>query len=73
MYNYVCKLNADDLAYSQLHFMVQHYILRCFTISSSTIMQRYTHTHPFYGPFSGTTRVSRCQNRTSGLHSARED
>ena len=28
-----------------------------------------THTHPF----SGTTRVSRCQTRTSGLYSARED
>jgi len=29
---------------------------------------------PFYGPFSGTTRVSRCQKRTySGLHGARED
>jgi len=27
---------------------------------------------PFYGPFSGTTRVSRCQKRTSGLHGARE-
>jgi len=27
---------------------------------------------PFYGPFSGTTRVSRCQKRTSGLCSARE-
>jgi len=23
--------------------------------------QLYTHTQPFYGPFSGTTRVSRCQ------------
>jgi len=28
---------------------------------------------PFYGPFSGTTRVSRYQKRTSGLHGARED
>jgi len=27
---------------------------------------------PFYGPFSGTTRVSRCQKRTSGLHDARK-
>jgi len=27
---------------------------------------------PFYGPFSGTTRVSRCQKRTSGLYGARE-
>jgi len=26
-----------------------------------------------YGPFSGTTRVSRCQKRTSGLYGARED
>ena len=29
------------------------------------------HTQPFYAPFSGTTRVSRCQKRTSGLHGAR--
>jgi len=28
---------------------------------------------PFYGPFSGTTRVSRRQKRTSGLYGARED
>ena len=28
---------------------------------------------PFYSPFSGTTRVSRCQKRTSGLYGARED
>jgi len=28
---------------------------------------------PFYGPFSGNTRVSRCQQRTSGLYGARED
>jgi len=28
---------------------------------------------PFYGPSSGTTRVSLCQTRTSGLYGARED
>ena len=28
---------------------------------------------PFYSPFSGTTRVSRCQKRTSGLYGARGD
>jgi len=28
---------------------------------------------PFYGPFSGTTRVTQCQKRTSGLDGARED
>jgi len=27
----------------------------------------------FYGPFSGTTRVSQCQKGTSGLRGARED
>jgi len=28
----------------------------------------------FYGPFSGTTRVSRCQKKAySGLYGARED
>jgi len=28
---------------------------------------------PFYGPFSGTTRVSRRQKRTSALYGARKD
>jgi len=28
---------------------------------------------PFYGPFSGTTRVSWCQKRTSGLYDAKEN
>jgi len=28
---------------------------------------------PFYGPFSGTTRVRWWQKRTSGLYGARED
>ena len=28
---------------------------------------------PFYGPFSGTTQVCRCQKRTYGLYGARED
>ena len=30
------------------------------------------HTQPFYGPFSGTTKVSWCQ-KSSGLYGARED
>jgi len=33
----------------------------------------WSSSQPFCGPFSGTTRVSRCQKRTSGLHDARED
>jgi len=27
----------------------------------------------FYSPISGTTRVSQCEKRTSGLYGARED
>jgi len=33
----------------------------------------HTTPQPFYGPFSGTTRVSWCQKRTSRLYGARED
>ena len=29
--------------------------------------KHHTTTQPFYGPFSGITRVSRCQKRTSGF------
>jgi len=32
-----------------------------------------TQPQPFYSPFSGTTQVSRCQKRTSGLYGARKD
>jgi len=31
------------------------------------------HTQSFYGSFSGTTRVSRCEKKSSGLYGARED
>ena len=42
-------------------------------VSTSTFKYTTTHPQPFYGPFSGITRVSQCQKRTSGLHGARED
>jgi len=37
------------------------------------IQGRHTRPQPFYGPFSGTTQVSRCQKRTSRLFGARGD
>jgi len=40
-----------------------------FFVNSTTT----TTPQPFYGPFSGTTRVSRFQKRTSGLYGASED
>jgi len=45
------------------------------TLACLHLCQFHTTTtpQPFYGPFSGTIRVSRCQKRTSGLYGARED
>jgi len=43
------------------------------TYISSLIKYSPPPPQPFYGPFSGTTRVSWCQKRTSGLYGARED
>jgi len=40
--------------------------------STWNLCKQFTH-KPFYGPFSGTTWVSRCQKRTSGLYGARGD
>ena len=41
--------------------------------TGSWLMTTTTTPQPFYGPFSRTIRVSRCQKRTSGLYGARED
>jgi len=46
----------------------QHLAVRKNTANATT-----TTPQPLYGPFSGTTQVSRCQKRTSGLCGARED
>jgi len=43
------------------------------TLTQSVYLSTHTDTQPFYGPFSGTTQVSRCQKRISGLYGARED
>jgi len=51
-----------DAVVKKLRLLYHH--IRC---------EQHTPTQPFYGPFSGTTQVSRCQKRTSGLYGARED
>ena len=38
-----------------------------------SLQHDHHHTTTVYGPFSGITRVSRCQKRTSGLYGARVD
>jgi len=63
---------ASSLSFSELEqekSMSNGGILRqCLRLGETT-----TTTQPFYGPLSGTTRVSRCQKRTHGLYGARED
>jgi len=56
------------------------YIRKCQDMVMSVVIADHrTHIHhhttpqPFYGPFSGTTRASWCQKRTSGLYGVRED
>jgi len=51
------------------HFTGEPGFAMYFALTTTTI----TTPQPFYGPFSGTTRVSRCQKRTSGLYGARGD
>jgi len=48
-------------------FNREWYMKDVFSTTTTTTPQ------PFYGPFSGTIRVSRCQKRISGLYGAREN
>ena len=57
---------------SQLLLMKQHGLLACPLVGLSVMTvnpakQLNGSPQPFYSPLSGTTRVSRCQKRTSGL------
>ena len=44
------------------------YMPCCLAAEAHIVADKYSHTHthtqPFYGPFSGTTRVSQCKKRT---------
>jgi len=65
--------NAGNLTVS-VHYLSDYSPFAAFTLF--TVEMIFNHHHPpqpFYGPFSGTTRVTRCQKRTSGLYGARED
>jgi len=52
----------------RLTFWSRETRITVFTLNTTTPQPQ-----PFYGPFSGTTRVSRCQKRTSGFYGTRED
>jgi len=61
------KLCADEWLVSAVMsvYVGERTVVR--TVHTTTTPQ------PFYRPFSGTTWVSQCQKRTSGLYGARED
>jgi len=54
-------------------YLVYHYSIPPTLLLLHSFTHTHTHTQAFYGPFSGTTQVSLCQKRTSGLYGARED
>ena len=54
-------------ASSEVAEMPDHYCSTCWLTYGTTSPQ------PFTALFSGTTQVSRCQKRTSGLYDAKED
>ena len=69
---------ANDLHMVQLIPLPPHYLIKI-QIGLTFLVPAYrgcpgnTQTQLFYGPFSLTTRVSRCQKKTSGLYGARGD
>ena len=70
------SIQTDDYAItSSLNFITGRNLVlttnqQCQSTEGKTITIPPT-PQPFYGPFSGTPRVSRCQKRTSGLYGAR--
>ena len=63
------KLQTLNLAFKRVFRLTYEWLKQW----KSKQFQSLTPPQPFYDPFSGTTRVSRCQKRTSGLYGARED
>ena len=64
-------LNGDPSAVTTV--TANHLLLIVQLLGNLWQQQQQQQQQPFYGRFSGTTRVNRCQKRTSGLYGARED
>jgi len=78
----ICRMRGEnDLRMVKLmqltpYHLLLHYYAKWFTFlvpAYPGCPGNHTTPQPFYGPFSGTTQVSRCQKRTSGLYGTRED
>jgi len=69
--NFALSANVKQVSNVTFYHLSNRYLSDVMKISAKiNVMQP---PQPFYGPFSRTTRVSRCQKRTSGLYGARED
>jgi len=67
------QLRQQGLLGSKSWLQQNPLVLNCGCQLMQVDLYTHTHTQPFYGPFSGTTWVSWCQKRTSGLYGARGD
>jgi len=70
----VTALSDDFAVHSVMLFSDRGSFLWCESVHYTYIwyictlyIHTHTHTHPFYGPLSGTTRVSRCQKGKTNL------
>jgi len=66
--------NYKYTALPYLTFRVSSAHLQCYwNLNEAIVNWKMLPPQPFHGPFSGTTWVSQCQKRTSGLYGARGD
>ena len=68
-----CYLASLSMANSVNSYAVVTKIQHAFSIATYLYVYIPHHTTTVLRPFSGTTRVSRCQKKTSGLYGAREE
>jgi len=74
---WIPSTTVDIGRWSELFTRPTHHLLSvfqryCVAVTWAPLFTGTTTPQPFYGPFSGITRVSRCQKRTSGLYGAKE-
>jgi len=68
-----CASHSREITMPATHHSF-FYRLGALLMPNQQCQNTHTHTEPFYGHFSGTTRVSWCQKKSScGLYGARED
>ena len=72
--NFENELNGEDAREDHVQVVERVGVMSALTLVLQTTDHTYTHTLSFYGPISGTIRVSRWQKKSSsGFYSARRD